>query len=92
MLCEPVASVDRLKVACPAAFRDPVPIVVEPSLNVTIPVGVPAMEGVTVAAKVTSCPSKEGLGVPTTVVVVGILFTVWVSITDVLLWKFTSPL
>ena len=39
----------------------PVPRVVEPSLKVTVPVGVPAPE-LTVAVKVTAWPKTEGLG------------------------------
>jgi hypothetical protein len=37
------------------------PSVVEPSLNVTVPVGVPVAEDVTVAVNVTDCPEIDGL-------------------------------
>src|SRR5207244_242642 len=40
--CEPTASVLVTNVAWPEAFRVPVPRVVGPSLNVTVPVGMPA--------------------------------------------------
>jgi hypothetical protein len=51
-----------LKVATPE-LSGPVPKVVEPSLNVTVPVGVPAPGEVTetVAVNVTVCPNTEGL-------------------------------
>jgi hypothetical protein len=47
-----------VKLAAPVLFNVPVPRVVEPSMNVTLPVGVPA-PGVTtpmVAVKVTDWP------------------------------------
>ena len=45
------------------ALSDPVPKVVEPSLNVTVPVGVPAPGDTadTWAVKVTDWPKTEGL-------------------------------
>jgi hypothetical protein len=47
---------------------------VEPSLKVTVPVGVPEPEeGWTVAVKVTNWPSGAGLGAAATVVVVLVL-------------------
>src|SRR6266568_4625317 len=50
-------------VAWPEPFRVPVPRVLEPSLKVTVPVGVPApgLFAVTVAVKVTDCPDTDGL-------------------------------
>lgn len=50
--CDPAASVEALNVAFPL-LRVPVPNVVLPSLNVTVPV---AAEGVTVAVNVTDEP------------------------------------
>jgi hypothetical protein len=50
--CEPTVSVDLLRVAFPLVSA-PVPKVVVPSLNVTVPV---AAEGVTVAVNVTDEP------------------------------------
>src|SRR4030095_5084823 len=65
MLCVPAASADVEKVETPAPFNAPVPSVVEPSLNVTVPAGIPPPpEGVTVAVKVTDVPTAiDGLGV-----------------------------
>ncbi len=40
--------------------RVPVPIVVPPSLNVTVPVGIPPVAA-TVAVRVTACPKVLGL-------------------------------
>ena len=45
----------------------PVPRVVAPSLNVTVPV---ALEGVTAAASVTAAPNVDGFGAEVMVVVV----------------------
>jgi hypothetical protein len=59
----------------------PVPNVLLPSLNVTVPV---ADEGVTVAVKVTEVPNVEGFLDEATVVVEVALLTVWVSAEDVL--------
>ena len=44
-----------VKVACPDPFTDPVPSVVDPSLNVIVPVGVPEPGDVaeTVAVNIT---------------------------------------
>src|SRR5438093_10167853 len=65
--------------AWPALFRVPVPSALGPSLNVTVPVGMPALAvfAFTVAVKVTGCPDTEGLAeevtpevVPWSVVVV----------------------
>src|SRR5438876_649788 len=70
--CAPTASVLVTNVAWPEAFRVPVPRVVGPSLNVTVPVGVPAplVFAFTVAVKVTGCPDTDGLIEETTPVVV----------------------
>ena len=57
-----------------------------PSLNVSVPVGVPApgATAATVAVNVTDCPRFEGLRDEVTVVVVPSLFTVWVRVLLVL--------
>jgi len=70
--CAPTASVPVTNVAWPEAFRVPVPRVLEPSLKVTVPVGVPAplVFACTVAVKVTGCPDTDGLIEETTPVVV----------------------
>ena len=43
--CDPTDSVEVLKVATPLLLSVPVPRVVEPSLKVTVPVGVPEPAG-----------------------------------------------
>ena len=57
----PTESVEVEKVATPP-LSGPLPIVVTPSLNRTMPVGVPApgADAVTVAVKVTNWPNTEG--------------------------------
>jgi hypothetical protein len=67
-------SADVLNVATPDPFKVPVPIVAAPSLNVTVPVGVPG-DPVTVAVNVTDWPYVEGLGEDVTLVVVAFLMT-----------------
>lgn len=59
----------------------PVPSVVVPSLNVTVPVHV---EGVTVAVNFTDDPYVEGFAEEVTVMVEFALFTVCVSVDEVL--------
>ena len=69
--------------------------IVVPSLNVTVPVGVPVFGAstLTVAVKVTGCPYTDGFAEETTAVVVGLAaFTVCVSAEDVLVVKLASPL
>ena len=65
------------------------PSEVVPSLNVTVPVGVPTAggTGLTVAVSVTVCQITDGLGVELRLVVVGEL-TTWVTVGDVLPRKF----
>jgi hypothetical protein len=79
--------VDVLYVAVPP-LRVPVPSVVLPSLNVTVPV---AAEGVTVAVNVTDTPYADGFADDATPVVVDALLTVCVNVDDVLLLSFESP-
>ena len=72
----------------------PVPSVVAPSLNVTVPLGVPAPgdAALTVAVKVTDWPNTDGLNEDASVVVVSALVTVCVRTDEVLLVKLTSLL
>jgi hypothetical protein len=58
----------------------------EPSMNVTVPVGVPAPGpfAETVAVNVTVCPGNDGFTEETTAVLLPSLVTVCVSTTDVL--------
>jgi hypothetical protein len=79
MECDPVVNVDVLNVAV-LPDSDPDPILVAPSKNVTVPVGVPEAV-VIVAVKVTLCPNVDGFKDEVTVVVVvagGGAFTVCV--------------
>src|SRR5438105_12216692 len=86
-----------VKVAWPAAVTVPVPKVLAPSLNVTVPLGVFELEalGVTVAVNVTAWPNSAGLGEAASVVVVAMAdggeVTVCVSAAEVLPLKFVSP-
>ena len=78
MECPATESDDVANVACPAPFSVPVPIVVAPSLNVTVPVAVPepGETAATVAVNVTDWPKTEGFWEEVTVVVVPAWFTV----------------
>ena len=68
----------------------PVPSVVAPSLNVTVPLGVPEVDD-TVAVKVTDAPNTLGFCRRTQRVVVAPLFTVCVTPDEVDLVKLLSP-
>src|SRR5579864_5881595 len=60
-----------------------------PSLNVTVPVGLPPV--VTVAVNITACPNLEGFRLEATDVLLGYLFTTCFSNGEVLAMLFTSP-
>ena len=89
-----MASDEIANVAAPP-LRVPVPSVVLPSLNVTVPVGVPlaGAAAVTVAVKVTDCPKTEGFADEVTPVVLLAWFTTcgFVFSEPVLVAKFVSP-
>ena len=68
MLWLPTVSELVAKVATPEPLRVPLPMVVAPSLKVTVPLGVP-LPPVTVAVKVTDCPKTDGLAELVTTVV-----------------------
>ncbi len=91
MECVPWASAAVVNVAWPAASSGPVPSVVVPSMNVTVPVGVPGETLVTVAVNVTDCPVTDGLGAETRAVVVGAETTFWPTPAEVLPAKVESP-
>jgi hypothetical protein len=80
MECDPSASVEVLKVALPP-LTAPVPSIVLPSLNVTVPV---AVDGVIVAVKVTDEPNAEGFADDASAVVEFALLTVCDKADDVL--------
>jgi hypothetical protein len=90
----PTASVEVAKVAV-APLRGTVASVVNPSVNVTVPVGVPAPpDFATVAVKLTVCPLGIGFCEVASVVVVVVPAgpTVCTSAADMLGAKFASPL
>jgi len=83
----PTASVEMLNVVFPALIA-PVPRVVLPSVNVTVPV---AVAGVIVAVNFTDEPYAEGFADEASVMVGLALFTIWVSTEDVLPLYFVLP-
>ncbi len=86
MECEPTASVLVVNVAFPVASNVPVPSVVEPSTNVTVPPGIPPEE-VTVAVMVMDWPKVEGEGEIETAVPVVACETVWAKVVELLAAK-----
>jgi len=70
ILCFPRDSEDVVNIANPSAFNGDDPRTVLPFWNVTVPAGVPPVDEVTVAVKVTGCANKEGFGDDVNVVVV----------------------
>jgi hypothetical protein len=86
-----VASAELVNAALPLV-RVTVASTVVPSLNVADPVGVPEVEGFTVAVNVTAAPCLDGFSDDTTVVEVAALVTTTVSTGDVLPVKFASLL
>src|SRR5207248_1880909 len=98
MACVPTLKSEVLNVVV-AEFPEPLSVpwlmLVLPSLNVTVPVGVPLPGAfvITVAVKVTDRPDEIGLAEALTVVVVAAGLTVWVRTADAeLALKFWSPL
>ncbi len=84
--CGPIERLEVEKVAIPLELSTDEPRVVVPSLNVTLPVGVPVPDvGATVAVNVTFCPNVDGLALEDTVVLVAAWFTVCDRIAEVLL-------
>ena len=82
-----------VNVAVPVADSGLVPMLIVPLRNVTVPVGVPAPGAVTVtvAVKVTGCPTADGLGDEVTIVDVLALLTTWLTAPLVLVRKLPSP-
>lgn len=76
--CVPTLNDEVLYVACPLD-KVPVPRVVEPSLNVTVPVGVPPLP-LAWAVKVTDVPEVDGFNEEVTVVVVVVITAVTVCV------------
>ena len=90
----PIASDEIANVAAPP-LSVPVPRVVLPSLNVTVPVGVPlaGAAAATVAVNVTDWPKTDGFDEDVTAVVLLAWFTTcgFVFSEPVLVAKFASP-
>ena len=82
-----------MNVAKPELSSVPVAKTVAPSLNTTVPVGVPVPGAVaiTLAVTITGWPYSEGLALEVTEVVEVAWFTSWLRFDDVLLVKFVSP-
>ena len=78
-----------VRVAAPEALRVPEPRVVEPSLKVTVPVGVTAQ--LMVAVSVTDWPGLDGLGDAVRPVVVDAALTTWLTGDEVLVAQLVSP-
>ena len=55
-----------------------------PSKNVTVPV---AVDGETVAVKITVCPNVDGFGLDVRVVVVGVLLTACIRLAETCTWS-----
>lgn len=68
-------------VATPLAFKVALPSVTVPSMKVTVPVGVPLVVEVTVADKLTDCPTPTGLLEDATTVLVPAACTACVVVT-----------
>lgn len=78
------------RVATPPPFSVIEPSDVVPLKNVTMPVGVPPAELVTVAVNVTDCPATDGLSDEVMAVALA-LSTICVSTLEVLAAKLVSP-
>ena len=83
MECVPCVNDFVVKAADPLLTAT-VASVVAPSLNVTVPVGVPVNWGATLAVNVTFVPSAAGLSEEVSVVVLDALLTFWESAAEVL--------
>jgi hypothetical protein len=81
---EPTASELFVNVACALPLRLELPKVVDPSLKVTVPVGVRPLVAVTVTVKTTAWPKTELGTDEVTVVVVAAALTVSVCVAEVI--------
>jgi len=80
--CAPTAREEIESAALAEESSVPVAMLVAPSRNVTVPVGVPAGE-LTVTLNVTACPNTDGFWEDTRAVIVAGLVTVNVAARDV---------
>ena len=87
------ASVETTIDALPVASSVAVPIVVPPSLNVTVPAGTPVAgaTGATAAVSVTACPAVDGFGVEVKVVVVAGRTKIFPISENTLVWTTLTP-
>ena len=90
MLLVPEGSVDNDSLAEPLT-SEAVPSVTDPEVNVTDPVG-NAVPDLTIAVKLTDVPTGAGLIEETNCRVVAAWVTNWVSVGDVAVNEFESPL
>jgi hypothetical protein len=91
MPCVPTLSVEVVNVAIPDPFNTNVPSIVDPSVNLTVPVGVRPAE-FTVTVNVTDWLSVEGFNDEVTAVLVVVDTTPWLNTGEVLALKLLSPL
>ena len=61
------------------------------SEKTTLPVGIPEVDGVTVAVNVMAWPGEDGSGLELMLVLVGVTATVWDTTDEVLDTKLVSP-
>lgn len=71
MLCVPASSVLVAKVAAPVPSMAALPSVAASSMNITVPVGVPAAPELTTAERVTDWPVLDGFADEVSAVMVG---------------------
>ena len=89
ILCEPAAREFVVKVATPPD-KVAVPSTVLPVLNFTVPVGTAVLE-LTVAVKVTLCPTADGFTSEVSAVVVVALVITWLTDPDAGLCAASPP-
>src|ERR1700689_3241362 len=92
MLCDPTASVDVVNVAVSVGLLTVVvAMIVLPSLNFTVPSGLPPNWPATVAVNLTDWFLVDGFTDDVTTIVMLALFTVWVNVADLLVTSFPLP-
>ena len=78
----PLVNVAMGSTAWPIVLIGALPRDLEPSLKVTVPVGVPPALELTFAVKLTVCPKFDGLGEELKLVVVGLIWTTCVTVPE----------
>jgi len=92
MLCEPTVNADVVNVAVRVGLLTVVvAMIVLPSLNFTVPSGLPPYWPATVAVNLTDSPLVDGFTDDETTIVILALVTVWVKIADLLVTSFPLP-